>query len=215
MNPERRLQVAQRIRPLSRVDTAAAPEMAGNKITQHHDQIGTERVGVPDDAADPLRRHPRPAGVDIGDDGDAEGEIRRPRFWPRPITGGQQRHQRLDPHRIPRGRDARQQRTNDRPDEPASADHVCSSSCRSGLPSPPPGVPENSPCNLIPRVTQHPGSAASAPLIADSENSRPGSSTLPNPKGLGIGSLRGHTNRGYRNHARDRFPPRRECGGPR
>ena len=72
VHAERRPEIAQRLGPLLGRDRAGLELVAGGEVAQQDDDVGLERVGVLDDAADALGRHERTAGMHVGDDADAQ-----------------------------------------------------------------------------------------------------------------------------------------------
>ena len=78
VHAERRLQSREHRRPFAGRDEARHVAMAGHVVAEHDDDIGVKRVGALDDRLDVIQRHPRIAGVYIGDDGDLELKIGRP-----------------------------------------------------------------------------------------------------------------------------------------
>ena len=78
VHAERRFELAQRLGPYLRRDGAGLELVAGGEVAQQDDDVGFQRIGVGDDAADALGGHGRAAGVHVGDDADAEIEVARP-----------------------------------------------------------------------------------------------------------------------------------------
>ena len=70
---------------------------AGHEVAEEDDEVGLQAVGDVDDLLDARQRHPRIAGVDIGDRGDADrpGE-RREAFRPQAVAGHVEAEARLD-----------------------------------------------------------------------------------------------------------------------
>ena len=64
---ERRFEDRERLRPLLRHNRAGDEVMPAGKIPEEHGEIGVKRVGDFRDFADARRRHPRLAGMDVGD----------------------------------------------------------------------------------------------------------------------------------------------------
>ncbi len=78
VHAERRLEAGQHRRPFVGRNDARDMAMAGDIIAEQHDEVGLQRIGVLDDRLDALQRHPGIAGVNVGDDGDLQLEIRGP-----------------------------------------------------------------------------------------------------------------------------------------
>ncbi len=78
MHAERRLQLAQCLRPRLGRDGAGLELVAGGEVAEQDDDVRFELVGVLGDGGDALGRHDRPAGMHVGDHADLEVEAARP-----------------------------------------------------------------------------------------------------------------------------------------
>ena len=122
MDAERCLEAREHLGPFARRNDARDLVNTRDIVAEQHDDIGVERIGAIDDALDPLQRHPGIAGMNVGDDGDLEREIRRPLPRGRVITGDAE-PQRLDADAIGRGRDAERGQAADGSNEMTTRDH--------------------------------------------------------------------------------------------
>ena len=66
----------QRRRPLRRIDPVRHHSRAGDIVAEQHDQVRLKAFASLDQRGDPLRRHPWPAGMDVGKRDDAQLQTR-------------------------------------------------------------------------------------------------------------------------------------------
>ena len=78
VDTERRVQLAKFRSPGGRMHGAGNEAHAGGIVAQQQDDVGFEFLGLGADTGDPLRGHPRLAGMDVGNDCDAQFEAGRP-----------------------------------------------------------------------------------------------------------------------------------------
>ena len=78
VHAQRRLQAGKNGRPIIGRNTTRHMPVSRDVISKHHDDIRPKRVGAFDDRIDVVERHPGIAGMEVGDNGDPELEIRRP-----------------------------------------------------------------------------------------------------------------------------------------
>ena len=78
--------------------------MTGDIVAKQHDHVSTQQIGVLDDRLDAIERHPRIAGMKVGDRGNPERKVRRPLRRGNVVTRNPKPQYGLDAKPICRGR---------------------------------------------------------------------------------------------------------------
>jgi hypothetical protein len=78
VDPERRLQSGELLRPFARVDVPGDDAVATHIVPKQCDEVSAQLIGHGHDGTDALGIHPGAAGVDVGERRDLELEALRP-----------------------------------------------------------------------------------------------------------------------------------------